>query len=209
MSSAFKQPAYPTAYFSNEIYVKCPKCQSLGLVKTKSKEVKGALPGLEPASFHCSNCGYNLPDKTKWFGFYKGSVSTPCGNCGSNLFRQFNPTRKPDKFRSITCEVWGTVKDYEVTWTKSFKDGTLDPHFGLELWMQPEIKSNTLWLYNLDHLRYLRDYVQATIREDNQRTKYSLISNLPQWILSAKNRDLIVKKLNNLEKEVSKKIGTL
>jgi hypothetical protein len=59
-------------------------------------------------------------------------------------------------------------------------------------------------LYSLKHLKYLKEYVAAKLREDNDRHKYSMITNLPQWIKSAKNREAILKKLSKLEVEINK-----
>lgn len=206
----FTQPAYSTSHFSNKVWVKCPQCSEPGLVRTNSDKVKSVIPtGINPASYTCSNCDLDLTEKLKWFGFYQGTISRPCGFCGVPIFRQIKPTRTPPESVSVTCESCEKEREYEVNWRKSLNDWTIDPHFGMDLLIHISIKSNTLWFYNIDHLRYIRDYVQAKIRDDNNRHKYSLISNLPQWILAAKNRDIIVKKVTKLEKEVSNKIATL
>jgi len=59
-------------------------------------------------------------------------------------------------------------------------------------------------MYNIDHLDYLKEYVEAKLREDDARHKYSMITNLPQWVKSSKNRDIIVKRLNKLKSEFEK-----
>lgn len=63
------------------------------------------------------------------------------------------------------------------------------------------MKNNVLWGYNTKHLEYIKIYIKATLREDNNRNKYSLIANLPQWMLSSKNRETVVKKIDKLIKE--------
>ena len=83
-------------------------------------------------------------------------------------------------------------------WYKYKQDFAIDPYFGLDLYLQVNIKENVFWVYNIDHLKYLRHYVSSTLREGYGRHKYSLITNLPQWIKAAKNRELIVKKLDFL-----------
>ena len=75
---------------------------------------------------------------------------------------------------------------------------------GYELWLQADVKGNILWVYNQEHLSYLRDYISAKLRDVDGRHKYSLIANLPQWVKDAKNRDTIVKKLNKLEQQLTK-----
>ncbi len=69
------------------------------------------------------------------------------------------------------------------------------------------VKDKIIWFYNMDHLEYLNDYISSKLREDDGRHKYSMITNLPQWIKSAKNRDLILKKMHRLEIEFNKVKG--
>jgi len=77
------------------------------------------------------------------------------------------------------------------------------------LCLQTDIKGKIIWFYNIDHLKYLKDYIASKLREDDGRHKYSLITNLPQWIKSAKNRNLILKKIDRLENEFNKKVVSI
>lgn len=75
----------------------------------------------------------------------------------------------------------------------------LDPFFKFEIWMQIEVKDNIIWFKNIRHLNFIRDYIASKLRTDNERQKYSLISNLPKYMLVAKNREIILKRIGKVE----------
>ena len=188
----------PTAFFSDTIYVKCPKCDSLGIVKADLEHKNLAIPRVTNKQFHCTKCSYSINDNSTWYGFYIGKILQNCKHCGSNLGFKSKPTKTNVNTQKVICNTCTNENEYEIFWEKYFHNKVIDPHFGMDLWIQTNIKSNILWLYNLEHLAFLQNYVSSKLRDDSQRTKYSLITNLPQWIKDAKNRELIVKKLTKL-----------
>ncbi|WP_298760559.1 hypothetical protein [uncultured Psychroserpens sp.] len=56
---------------------------------------------------------------------------------------------------------------------------------------------------NLDHLEFLEEYVSANLRERMPNVNKSLISRLPQWIKSKKNREDILKDIGKLKERLS------
>lgn len=201
----FDQPAYPTVYFSEKIWVKCPKCSEPALVKTTLPSYTIPIPLRYSSICSCKSCGFQEQNNEVWYGYYQGFVNLPCKTCGSRISNSTEPTKKPYINSDITCDVCNSKRTYELKWYRYRKDRTTDPYFGFDLWIQTTIKNNVLWLYNLDHLEYLKAYIASKLREDNGRHKYSMITNLPQWIKSSKNREVIVKKLNTLKLECLKK----
>ncbi|MDB4728559.1 hypothetical protein OAF63_07180 [Saprospiraceae bacterium] len=201
----FSKPAYPTVYFSEEIWVKCPKCSEPALVKTELPKYTIPFPTGHKSVCNCKSCGFQDSENDKWSGYVQGFINRACGNCGSGISHTTEPTRKPYESSELTCGVCKTKREYEIQWYQYRNDKATDPYFGFDLWLQTSIKDNVLWLYNTDHLEYLKEYVEAKLREDEGRHKYSMITNLPQWVKSSKNRDVIVKKLNKLKHEFEKK----
>lgn len=202
----FNQDAVATIHFSDNIWVKCPSCHCLGQVQSESDKYIFPQSINYHAKFTCTNCNLFKNDNTEWFGSFRGSVYQPCHFCGTKVLFTTKPSKEKYKTESVVCNNCQKKLDYKLTWSRYKDDKTIDPYFGLDLWMQVNIKSKTLWLYNLEHLHYLRDYIQAKLREDDNRHKYSMITNLPQWVKSAKNKELIIKKLNQLENGIYKKI---
>lgn len=201
----FNKPAYPTVYFSEEIWVKCPKCSEPALVKTELPKYTIPFPTGHKSVCNCNSCGFQDTENDKWSGYLQGFINRSCGNCGSRISHTTEPTRKPYESSELTCGVCKTKREYQIQWYQYRNDKATDPYFGFDLWLQTSIKENVLWLYNNDHLDYLKEYVEAKLRDDDGRHKYSMITNLPQWVKSSKNRDVIVKKLNKLKSEFEKK----
>lgn len=79
----------------------------------------------------------------------------------------------------------------------------IDPYFRLPLWRTAYIGANLFWVYNMAHLNFIKDFVSAKLRErDNSEMRNkSLGSRLPKWITSSKNRALILKTIERLEKK--------
>lgn len=200
----FTEPAYPTVYFSDKIFVKCPSCGEIGIIKTQMGNTIIPFPQGSISTFHCTKCNLKKNTNEKWYGYWQGFIGRPCGICGSEIHHSTKPTKEPYESTSVKCDACNKEKNYKLKWYRYKENQAIDPYFGMDLWLQTDIKNNILWLYNLEHLRYLKKYISAKLREDDQRHKYSMITNLPQWVKSAKNRDLILKKLERFEKEIIK-----
>lgn len=202
----FNKPAYPTVYFSEEIWIKCPKCSEPALVKTKLPKYTIPFPSGYKSVCTCNHCRFQETDDNNWSGYVQGFINRACGNCGSAISHTTQATKQPFKASEITCSVCKDTRNYELQWYPYRNEKPTDLYFGFDLWLQTSIKNKVLWVYNIEHLDYLKEYVEAKLREDDSRHKYSMISNLPQWIKSSKNRDLIVKKLDKLKHEFEHKI---
>lgn len=197
----FDQPAYPTAYFSDLIYVICPQCQQVAQVETNIHNQVKATSTKRQSVLSCKYCGLVQANTQKWYGTYQAFINTPCGHCGSSIVFISETVSKTASTLRLTCEVCKKEKAYKPQWFRYKKETNKDPYFGLDIYLQIGVKNHTLWLYNLKHLQYLKDYIAASLRKDDGRHKYSMITNLSQWIKSAKNRDLILKKMNKLEQK--------
>lgn len=92
---------------------------------------------------------------------------------------------------------WGECKRY---------GGAVDPLFGLPLWLQTPCCGQVLWAYNLAHLNLLAQYIQATLRERQERkgNHHAIAVRLPRWIKLAKNRDTLLKGVQQLKVKASK-----
>ncbi len=84
-------------------------------------------------------------------------------------------------------------------------DCSVAPIMIKKLWLQKEYKGNLFWATNYEHLAFLKEYIQAEIREriyetDNYAIRnQTMISRLPQFIKSRKNRDDLLKIISQLE----------
>lgn len=78
----------------------------------------------------------------------------------------------------------------------------IDCYFKYPLWYTTEVKGEVLFGYNLEHLDYLLNFISNKVRErqpnEHGWSNRSLENRLPKWMLSAKNREVIEKKLKEL-----------
>jgi hypothetical protein len=102
---------------------------------------------------------------------------------------------------SIRCELCKHEQSYSTQCYKTFSNDKqpTDPHLGLQLWLQSPVGDDIFWAYNYEHLKFLKDYVSAKLREERVVTKYSMTQKLPNFIKLAKNRERILKVIERLE----------
>jgi hypothetical protein len=116
--------------------------------------------------------------------------------CGRWLERRFGGPRPP-RIAHLACTC-GFAFDEDVTMER-VTTGPVDPAFGLELWFVAPFRSEVVWAYNVEHLRFLREFVGADLRDRSPNRNSSLASRLPQWMKSAKNRGALLSIIDRLE----------
>lgn len=83
--------------------------------------------------------------------------------------------------------------------------GPLDWYFGLPLWLRTRCCGNELWARNQEHLGFLRELARANLRERPRAERASgyrnklMASRMPQWFLSSKNREEVLRCLDRLQ----------
>ncbi len=81
--------------------------------------------------------------------------------------------------------------------------GSGDPYFWLPLWLKADCLRQTLWAFNYEHLKLIKEHVGADLRQrslTNIRNK-SIGSRLPKWMTAANNRKAVLKAIEILEKK--------
>lgn len=76
-----------------------------------------------------------------------------------------------------------------------------DPHFGLPLRLVESTRAGLLWAYNAEHLQALHEYAGATLREGRGHHR-SMFSRLPQWMKLARNRALLQRAVERLQRRL-------
>ena len=112
-----------------------------------------------------------------------------------------------DKVRA-SCFECGYTKDKSSNQLSFYGyDNATDGYFGFSLWLRADCAGNSLWAFNDKHLTFLESYVSANLRERTKDEEWgwsnsSLASRLPKWIKLSKNRDALLKALNELKSMV-------
>jgi len=100
--------------------------------------------------------------------------------------------------RRLVCQKCGHTSDWDRKTVAT--GGNIDPYFQLPLWLQTPCCGEMLWAYNHKHLNHLEKIVQAKLRENKlgPGPKKTMMTQLPAWIMSAKNRNEVLKGIAKL-----------
>jgi hypothetical protein len=106
----------------------------------------------------------------------------------------------------FVCEHCGKTQQKELTgWHVGMSQ---DWFFEYPLWLRTPCCGHELWAHNSDHLRYIESYVSAKHRMRNPNPdaairNTTMASRFPKWIISAKNRDEILKAIDKLHHKIA------
>ena len=190
----FADPGVSLYDLATHFIVRCPKCDGKAQV----------LPFDGSWKLTCSKC-FHVELPGHWYGAITAYVSVKCRVCHHSLSRKSEVNGEWAKLK-VKCDECGDVCEYEATLSRhSMNHGLMcDNIFGLPLWLQQEFRSDLFWAFNYEHLHLLEQYVRAKLREKgihNKGSKNSLMfSRLPTFITSAKNREEILKLMDELRR---------
>lgn len=181
--------------FYNEIFVRCFKCESKGVLKEVPENCECGK--CTTMAFECKTCFYKIDELVYQ---YKAYGKHYCGNCfekfdyESQIFKEIPATYQ---VKCPHCSFQEEIKPGVSRIRKEAKkDGLVrEPWHNLLLWFQKEIKGNIFWVYNYEHLMYLEKYIKADLRERNNNGSGNgtMVSRLPKFIKEAKNREKLLK----------------
>ncbi len=144
---------------------------------------------------------------------YLHEVLVECPNCGECAVVRCSAgytdeSRRRWEWRMV-CHGCGQFAD----WTDGLKDtqGPFQPQLvtgrELVLWLRTRVRGRPLWAFNAQHLRDVRGYIYAKHRGRGRdglggQSSRSMIATLPRWIVSAKNREDVLRGLSRLSNRV-------
>lgn len=199
------------ASFAGEFVVVCPRCRAAAVVRRQWEPTSCAW---SPATVFCTACGFSrrqqgsavtnpgrgrVPDG--WAGPVAIFGRRRCGYCGRRIsMRRRAETVLRHPLIPLKCDGCGAVTkvSYEM-YPVTVPNALVDSCFGLPLRLQAPCAGRTLWAFNAQHLAYLKEYLQADLRERRLMRNASVASRLPGWLKSAKHRDEAVRAAQRLE----------
>ena len=141
----------------------------------------------------CPNCSQKAivkPSNFSYTNVEQCDIKIICPKCGYNK----KLVEKPASIINYT--------KFEVTTDRYYIVGReIDPFFHLPLWLKTDFEGHTFWAYNIEHLEFLQGHIEAKLRERNGQELFnrSMGSRLPKWMTSKKNREALLKKINELK----------
>lgn len=191
--------------FASEAIVVCPKCAGPAVVTSRSRYTIPYVP--THAKLVCLKCPFQTTnDESGWLGPGIGVAKKRCSNCGfkwlESKVRQRSLKGQGRRWIAITCPECRQIAKAQLYWRVSRVGASVDPAFGLPLWLQSSCCGGTLWAYNAKHLDALRDYVAASIRERVGVMQWSMFSRLPKWLSAHKNREVVLSRIDRLREKL-------
>ncbi|HHA2763204.1 TPA: hypothetical protein ACOEQU_001546 [Stenotrophomonas maltophilia] len=183
--------------FADRVAVRCHRCDTPGWV------VASWEPYRWTARFRCTGCSSAL-DSGDWVGAVYMLGRQPCGFCGHQWLhvRRRVPAGVPASASfAARCAQCDRSTDVSVS-VRPLRDAEpADPHFGLPLCLVEPTRAGLLWAYNAEHLQALHEYASATLRESRGHHR-SMFSRLPQWMKLARNRVLLQRAVERLQRRL-------
>jgi len=127
--------------------------------------------------------------------FYQ-EVWVACPSCGKKAIAKVNVETKTAR---LLCSHCSYNKETSTTLKNGIFEMPANQYFNTELWLQAPFKNDIFWAYNDKHLEYLERYISATLRENKDRTHFTLLEKLPKFYHEAKNRDGLLKIIGRLK----------
>ncbi|ENW03669.1 hypothetical protein [Acinetobacter beijerinckii] len=205
-------------YLSSFIYldqwVKCPKCNQPSLLKYHKPQAPEKNRYQGTFFLSCLNCAYQInPNQNHdtpqlHNGHYEATTYQRCQKCGGVWLRAkqklLNVGSLPPFIRA-RCRLCQHISKFEQYGLNFILDQNIGYTFyGLELYLKTQTQHGVISVYNIEHLKELKTFIQAGLRERTSQTgNGSYFSRLPAWIKSTRNRKEILKAILRLEEMAS------
>ncbi len=128
--------------------------------------------------------------------FYQ-EVVVVCTSCAKKAMATVNFETKIARLFCVNC---GYNKE---TTTILLKNSSLETaanlYFQADLWLKAPFKNDIFLAYNDKHLDYLERYIGASLRENKDRSHFTLLEKLPKFYHEAKNREGLLKIIQKLK----------
>lgn len=178
----------------NSVIVECPKCTSPAYIKMN-----------DDIEVQCSSCFYSQTYQAK----YEHTVSGVCTSCERWFNESFTDERQfSQKNVHILCPHCQASNQVALKqrstkariWSAPEIKGGKDPFFQLNLYLLTHYRGKLIWALNHEHLHYLIEYISADLRvKPSLYIKRHASYRLPKYMKDAKNRQGIVKALQDLQ----------
>lgn len=202
---------YLSQYAQNSL-VRCIACGTIGQVisKTQYNATTGRYH-YKGSQFTCSHCQLKLvkcQNQHDWVGSKQIYGRQKCYYCGTRLSVSRKITNSYQvnipKTLCTSCPNCHNNNNIAVSDCYLYSGNLgIDPIFGLPLFLRINCRFGMIWVFDATHLSEMQAFITAKLRE---RTKLagngSMISRLPAWIKDSKNREMISKKLAQLQKSL-------
>lgn len=184
--------------YYKEFSVCCPRCEKEALVTCKE------IYDWNSGKLKCTSCLHTetAADNKR----FKATVTCNCDNCGKRLKKEIFGLKKELETIAIPCPHCTIIRAFEPKheeYRQRYPDTSSpsDPVFNLPFWFRTDVRGDLFWACNRQHLSDIKSYVNAKLRERSGAGYTTMVEKLPQFIKEAKNRALLIKLIEKLERK--------
>jgi hypothetical protein len=146
-------------------------------------------------------------DPTTWlYDLAADDVDVVCPRCAGRAIvaaQRLEGRGTLDWPRRLTCPSCAYAALWAAQTRGSVWGGPVDPFFRRPLWLRTRWRAHIVWAFNRRHLEILEGFVGADLRERGPGGRSStMISQLPAWMKSAKNRKGLLVALGRLRRKL-------
>lgn|SRR6185369_1364642 len=177
--------------FVDRVLVECPKCNACAVVSCDNNP--HGTPRLSCSACGTSRRGWPAPPEAT----LRAYAHRRCSRCNDWLGKAPVRFRARGRMVEVRCEC-GALSSNKLPRGSMVLGATVDPYFRFPLWLRADVRGQTLWAYNRDHLALLEAYVRAELRARTPNWNASLVSRLPRWLKAAEARASVLRALARL-----------
>lgn len=146
----------------------------------------------------------NLPrftDQNYRLNDFEQEVWVVCPQCRQQAVARIHNNDKEARLNCVHCGYSKAASKLVQYADRKYAELEQAAHlyFDAELWLSYPFKGEVFWAYNPSHLTYIEQYVAAKLREQKDRTHFTLLEKLPKFYHDAKNRKALLKIISKLK----------
>ena len=149
--------------------------------------------------------------KPTFLNDFYGDILVRCPRCGARAhLLELHRADGSHNGHRLVCSACALERDWVLDRDRSVPLPGSGPRlsgFDIDLWLVTECCGEILWAYNREHLEFLAGHVGAKLRPKARDPKCGwsnrcLESRLPQWMLSRRKRDDVLRGIDRLRAEL-------
>ena len=135
-------------------------------------------------------------DEQKTISDFRYEFWVECVHCGNKAIIKIDSEKDTRRIACTNCGFNSEERD-GAHW-KGYSTKISPSLFGCELWFTAPFRNEIFYALNPEHLDYLEKYIASGIRENPDRTGFTMVEKLPRYMQIAKNREALLKLIAKL-----------
>ncbi|RYY37720.1 MAG: hypothetical protein EOP46_01670 [Sphingobacteriaceae bacterium] len=138
-------------------------------------------------------------DEQKTISDFRYEFWVECIQCNKKAVIKIDRENNTRRIACTNCGFNGEERD-DIHW-KGYSTKIASALFNCKLWFTASFRGETFYALNPEHLDYLQRYIASGVRENPNRTGFTMVERLPKFMQIAKNREALLKLIEKLREK--------